>query len=164
MISSFQRTTIFCRDAEQSLQLYRDILGFEVIEDKTISGPAAGALIQLPDCTLRMLLLATSKAAEPVIGLFQVTDAAVDSVQGPRDRICYGQTAIVLSTDDFEGVEKRLVDAGTDFLTKPLSYEKKVASAYSPAGIYREMIFYDPDGVLVSVLQILPLPTEEFNP
>ena len=34
------------------------------------------------------------------------------------------------------------------------------ASERSPAGLYREMIVYDPDGVLVSVMQIDPLPEQ----
>jgi len=41
-----------------------------------------------------------------------------------------------------------------------LAYPKRTASARSPAGLYREMIVYDPDNVPVSILQIDPLPEE----
>ena len=34
--SPIRRVTIFCRNIEKSLRLYRDILGFTVIEEKTI--------------------------------------------------------------------------------------------------------------------------------
>lgn len=163
MTLAYQRTTIFCRDANRSLAFYRDILGFVVIEDKTISGPAAGALLQLSDCTMRILLLAPTAQDDPVVGLFEVSKAPVESAQVNKGRIAYGQAAIVVSTDNFEKIHADLVRADTPFLTPPVKYVKKIASARSPAGIYHEMIFYDPDNVLVSVLQILPLTQEQAN-
>lgn len=153
----FSRTTIFCRDVERSLALYRDILGFAVIDDKTISGPAAGGLLGLESCTLRMVFLADDGGADPKIGLFEISDAEVPELAAPPRGIAHGQVATVVATDDFDGVAQALNDADVTFLTPPLSYVKKIASPRSPAGTYREMIFQDPDGVLVSVMQIIPL-------
>jgi catechol 2,3-dioxygenase-like lactoylglutathione lyase family enzyme len=42
-----RRVTIFCRDAAASLHCYRDMLGFDVIEDKRVSGPAIGRMVGL---------------------------------------------------------------------------------------------------------------------
>jgi hypothetical protein len=67
---------------------------------------------------------------------------------------------VVLATTDFDGVAARLAAAGVRVLTRPLRYPKKTASARSPAGIYRETIVFDPDGILVSLMQIDPLPDE----
>lgn len=161
MSLSFQRTTIFCRDSDRSLALYRDILGFVVVENKTISGPAAGALLQLADCTMRIVLLAQTEHDDPVLGLFQISDAPIESAPIAHGRVAFGQTAIVISTDHFEKVHAELVRKNTHFLTPPVTYTKKAASARSPAGIYHEMIFYDPDDVLVSVLHIAPLADEK---
>mgnify|MGYP005613941129 CR=1 FL=1 len=68
----------------------------------------------------------------------------------PIGQPAYGSTALVLSTTDFDGVHAALSAAGSRFLTPPVRYPKRQASERSPAGIYREMIVYDPDGVPVS--------------
>ena len=161
MLNGFLRTTLFCSSAERSLALYRDILGFAVVEDKTISGPAAGALLNLGECRLRMIMLAPSPKAAPVIGLFEISDAAIPSLAFQARCIAHGQAAIVISTDDFAALYRRLMDHGVIFLTPPADYVKRQSSAHAPAGIYREMIFRDPDGVLVSVIEIRPLAETE---
>ena len=48
LTSPLKRMTIFNRDMEASLALYRDILGFTVIEDKLISGPGNGSAVTPP--------------------------------------------------------------------------------------------------------------------
>lgn len=158
MTLAFQRFTIFCRDLDASLGLYRDVLGLVPVEEKVIEGAAAGALLQLPPCRMRIALLAVDAEADPIVGLFEVCGVDLDAIDYPRGRPAFGQTALLLSTTDFDGVHARLEAAGTEFLTPPLRYPKHQASERSPAGIYREMIFHDPDGQLVGVMQIEPLP------
>lgn len=152
----FSRITIFCRDVERSLSLYRDTLGFRVLEDKTIEGPAAGALIGLGSCSLRMILLGENDESAPVLGLFQISNAEVPETALPPEGIAHGKAAMVINTDDFDGVYEKLKADKVQFLTEPLSYNKPTSSPYSPAGTYREMIFRDPDNLLVSVMQIIP--------
>ena len=41
------RITLFCRDLEKSLALYRDILGFEEVENKTIQTKAFNELMNM---------------------------------------------------------------------------------------------------------------------
>ena len=155
----FERMTIFCRDIDTSLAFYRDTLGLVSVEEKQIEGAAAGGLLQLPPCRLRIALLAETAAERAVVGLFEVSNTPLESApRSPRPH--HGQTALVLSTRSFDAVYERLKTAGTLFLTPPVRYPKHQASARSPAGIYNEMICYDPDGVLVSVMQIDPLDIE----
>lgn len=158
MTLAFQRFTIFCRDLDASLGLYRDMLGLVPVEEKVIEGAAAGALLQLPPCRMRIALLAVDAKADPIVGLFEVGGVDLERLDYPRGRPAFGQTALLLSTTDFDGVHARLEAAGTEFLTPPLRYPKHQASERSPAGIYREMIFHDPDGQLVGVMQIEPFP------
>lgn len=157
----FERLTLFCRDLDASLAFYRDLLGLVPVEQKVIEGAAAGGLLQLPPCRMRIALLAPAAEAGAVLGLFEIGGVALDHMQPPIGRPAHGQTALVLSTRDFDRVHQKLEAAGTRFLTPPLRYPKRQPSERSPAGIYREMIFYDPDDLLVSVMQIDPLPEEE---
>jgi len=159
----FERHTIFCADMDASLVLYRDLLGLVVVEEKVIEGAAAGGLLQLPPCRMRIALLAAEPQGDTILGLFQIGGVDIEALAPPHGRPATGQTALVLSTDQFDALQARLTAAGAKFLTPPVTYPKTHASERSPAGLYREMIFYDPDAVLVSIMQIDPLP-EEIKP
>lgn len=99
-----------------------------------IEGPAAGALLQLPPCRLRIVLLAPSAEADVVVGLFDIGGVALEHMQMPAQRVAQGQTALVLTTTDFDGLHARLASAGVKFLTPPVRYPKRQASERSPAG------------------------------
>ena len=156
----FERFTLFCRDLQASLRFYRDTLGLVIVEEKTLQGAMAGGLLQLPACTMRIALLAAAADTPVIIGLFEISETALDAINTPIGRPALGQSALVLSTDDFDALHQALSAGGYRFLTPPLAYPKRVASERSPAGLYREMIVYDPDNVPVSILQIDPLPEE----
>jgi hypothetical protein len=94
------------------------------------------------------------------LGLFQISDTEISALPMPPNNMALGQNAIVFSTDDFDNVVARLQDAETIFLTEPASYPKPSNSPGSPAGLYKEAICFDPDGHLVSIMQILPLASD----
>jgi len=54
MSQTFERFTILCRDMQASLHFYRDLLGLVAVEEKTIEGAAAGALLQMPACRMQI--------------------------------------------------------------------------------------------------------------
>lgn len=157
---AFERVTIFCRDLDASLCFYRDLLSLIAVEEKTIEGAAAGALLQLPSCRIRIALLAPRADAPATIGLFEIGGTPMDDLRAAPGRPAYGQSAVVLMTSDFDQIVSRLQEADTPTLTPPLAYPKRQASSRSPAGLYRETIVYDPDGILISIMQIDPLPAE----
>jgi catechol 2,3-dioxygenase-like lactoylglutathione lyase family enzyme len=158
-----KRTTIFCRDIDASLQIYRDVLGLEIIEDKTVSGPAMGKMVQLPDVTMRIVHLKAGGASGDapdagLIGLYCVTAPHIPAVPRPPVGVLHaGQAAVVFSTDRGEEIAEELKRRGTAFLTPPTQYRQEQDRSYMKAGVYTEMIFYDPDGLLVSVIGYKPL-------
>lgn len=154
---SFSRITIFCKDADASLSFYSDLLGLTVVEDKVIEGAQAGALLNLPPCRMRILFLAPSTTDAAVIGLFQILDLDLNEHAPPAGQLNIGQTSTVFTTTDFAGVAARLEAAGVRFFVPPVRYTKAQATGPSPAGIYCNMIAYDPDGLLVGIGQVLPL-------
>lgn len=155
--SPLKRATIFCRNIEKSLALYRDILGFTVAEDKTVAGPAMAKMIGLDDCSMHICHLQAQNSEDGLIGLYEVTaDDVPETTVPPQGKIHLGQVAVVVSTDKPDEVFKDLEAAGYPFLTLPTKYVKEEDSDYMKAGTYTEMIFYDPDGVLVSILGFEP--------
>ena len=157
MTLNFKRLSIFCHDIEKSLHVYRDVLGLHISMDKSITGAAAGRLLGLPPCSIRIVLLAPSAGEQPVLGLFDVTATELETrAAGPR-KLVRKQTALVLGTDDFEAAVAKIHDAGLELLCGPEDYVTPAAEAGAPAMRYREVIFFDPDDVLVSIMQVTPV-------
>jgi catechol 2,3-dioxygenase-like lactoylglutathione lyase family enzyme len=154
-----KRVTIWVRDAEASLSLYRDVIGLDVIEDKTLSGPAIAAMVGLQDATLRIVHLAPAGATHGWIGLYALADStpAVPKTPAPQPSgLTYGQVSVVIPTDAMDRILPKLRERGVRFLTEPKDYVKTTPGDSTPPGRYTEAIFFDPDGVMVSLMGFVP--------
>ncbi len=150
------RITLFCRDLEKSLALYRDILGFEEVESKTIQTKAFNELMNIHDknCFVRISYLQSERSDHGLIALFEINSSELDKNQSIQTtQIQYGQSVIVLSTKDHKKIYRELKKKDYTFLVEPTEYEKLEDSEYIKAGIYKEMSFYDPDGFLINLIE-----------
>ena len=150
------RITLFCRDLEKSLALYRDILGFEEVENKTIQTKAFNELMNISDenCFVRISYLQSERSDHGLIALFEINSSELDKNQSIQTtHIQYGQSVIVLSTKDHNKIYRELKKKDYTFLVEPTEYEKLEDSEYIKAGLYKEMSFYDPDGFLINLIE-----------
>ena len=150
------RITLFCRDLEKSLALYRDILGFEEVESKTIQTKAFNELMNIHDenCFVRISYLQSERSDHGLIALFEINSSELDKNQSIQTaQIQYGQSVIVLSTKDHKKIYRELKKKDYTFLVEPTEYEKLEDSEYIKAGLYKEMSFYDPDGFLINLIE-----------
>ena len=150
------RITLFCRDLEKSLALYRDILGFEEVESKTIQTKAFNELMNIHDknCFVRISYLQSERSDHGLIALFEINSSELDKNQSIQTaQIQYGQSVIVLSTKDQKKIYRELKKKDYTFLVEPTEYEKLEDSEYIKAGLYKEMSFYDPDGFLINLIE-----------
>ena len=150
------RITLFCRDLEKSLALYRDILGFEEVESKTIQTKAFNELMNIYDknCFVRISYLQSERSDHGLIALFEINSSELDKNQSIQTtQIQYGQSVIVLSTKDHKKIYRELKKKDYTFLVEPTEYEKLEDSEYIKAGLYKEMSFYDPDGFLINLIE-----------
>ena len=150
------RITLFCRDLEKSLALYRDILGFEEVESKTIQTKAFNELMNIHDknCFVRISYLQSERSDHGLIALFEINSSELDKNQSIQaTQIQYGQSVIVLSTKDHKKIYRELKKKDYTFLVEPTEYEKLEDSEYTKAGLYKEMSFYDPDGFLINLIE-----------
>ena len=150
------RITLFCRDLEKSLALYRDILGFEEVESKTIQTKAFNELMNIHDenCFVRISYLQSERSDHGLIALFEINSSELDKNQSIQTtQIQYGQSVIVLSTKDHKKIYRELKKKNYTFLVEPTEYEKLEDSEYIKAGLYKEMSFYDPDGFLINLIE-----------
>jgi catechol 2,3-dioxygenase-like lactoylglutathione lyase family enzyme len=158
-VGPLKRLTLWVRDAEASLALYRDLLGLEVIEDKLLEGVAVAALLGLEAGRLRIVHLASGGRQDGWIGLYELSAARPAPPElAPPDprRFAYGQAVAVFETNDIEALLARLQRGGYHFMQPPIDYVKPAGAGPTPAGRYREAIFFDPDGVPVSLIQYEP--------
>ena len=150
------RITLFCRDLEKSLALYRDILGFEEVESKTIQTKAFNEVMNIHDenCFVRISYLQSERSDHGLIALFEINSSELDKNQSIQTtQIQYGQSVIVLSTKDHKKIYRELKKKDYTFLVEPTEYEKLEDSEYIKAGLYKEMSFYDPDGFLINLIE-----------
>ena len=65
------RITLFCRDLNRSLELYRDILGFEEVEKKTIQSKAFNELMNIDDedCFVKISYLQSEESDFDILDL-----------------------------------------------------------------------------------------------
>jgi len=75
-----------------------------------------------------------------------------------QGQIHWGQGSFVFSTDHGDEIYADLIEQGYKFLTPPTPYTKPTDDAYMKAGVYTEMIFYDLDGLMLSIIGYKPLP------
>lgn len=159
-VGPVKRVTLWVRDVEASLVLYRDLLGLCVIEDKLLEGPAVASLLGLDAGRLRIVHLAAGEAqTHGWVGLYALTGArpAPASLPPPDpQRFSLGQAAVVFETREFDDILRRLDAGGYRFLGRPIDYVKPSGGGPTPAGRYREAVFFDPDGIPVSVIQYEP--------
>jgi catechol 2,3-dioxygenase-like lactoylglutathione lyase family enzyme len=149
--SPLLRASIFVRDIGRSLALYRDILGLDVVDQREFGGPQVGAMLGLGDCKLRVSYLTAGGSAIGRIGLFEVFDPRPPALPRPATNVIHiGQTAIVMSTNEVNDIHRALKAEGYSFLCEPNGFTRP------GVGTFTEMIFFDPDGVTVSLIQFTP--------
>lgn len=155
-VGPLKRVTLWVRDVEASLAVYRGALGLAVLEDKQLAGPAIARMIGLEQARLRIVHLGPVGATHGWVGLYAITDTAprpMAALPAPTGFPSYGQATLVFTTDQMAEVLARLRELPTvRFVTEPTEYVKTTAGEATPPGRYSEAIFFDPDGVPVSLI------------
>lgn len=160
-VGPLKRVTLWVRDIDASLALYRDALGLVVLEDKQLSGPQIARMVGLEQAQLRIVHLGAPGATHGWVGLYAITQTAprpMTALPAPGGFPCYGQATLVFTTERFAQTVARLhALPQLQFITEPTEYVKTTAGDTTPPGHYSETIFLDPDGVPVSLIGYAPL-------
>jgi catechol 2,3-dioxygenase-like lactoylglutathione lyase family enzyme len=148
-----KRVTLWVRNLERSLALYRDVLGLEVLEEKQLQGAAIASMVGLEEASLRIVHL--GRAGEPLgwIGLYEIRDTAprpMGETGSPRQFPLYGQATLVFETTGVTEISARLAALeGVTIMAGPTAYARV-------DGTFQELIFLDPDGIPVSLMGFTP--------
>ena len=150
----FRRTTLIVHDVEESMKLYRDAMGMEVIYDQVIKRPH-------PDRDgeqhLRLVFLKATHDLVGVVGLIDYEYNNPDKVRKEAKREGFTPQNVVLlfNTNDLKNnIEKIRRVPGVKMFKEP---GIRKYPSYDGSGVIEVLvsIFYDPDGFLVEYNQIL---------
>jgi catechol 2,3-dioxygenase-like lactoylglutathione lyase family enzyme len=151
-VSSMTRATIFVRDLDQSLQLYRDLLGLKTRVDTVVEGDPINEIMGTEGYGLKAVILQSGESIIGNIGIYEIIGDDRDTVPLPSDRVdtVTGDFAIVFITNDIDGLTEKVRAAGYPLISPPMVlFPREDAQVQT-----REMMFRDRDGVLVNLIEL----------
>lgn len=149
VLSPLMRSTHFVRDIEESLKLYRDILGLRTRLEVTLEGEQVGALLGTRDSAVKAVLLQSGDLVFANVGLFQIVEDNPTARSAPRNHVQTGDAALVFLTSDIFGIYEKVKNAGYSTISPPLVlFPDSEASTQS-----YEVLFFDHDGIGVNLIQ-----------
>jgi catechol 2,3-dioxygenase-like lactoylglutathione lyase family enzyme len=149
-LAPMARATIFVRDVDESLKLYRDILGLEPMFDSRWSGKGINAIMNTDSLVLRACVLMAGESIQGNLGIYQLSgekQPAPPPRQSADTRT--GDFAVVFPTNDIWNLTRKIRDAGYVIVSPPVTLIERKGFKVQPV----EMMFRDRDGVLVNLLQ-----------
>lgn len=149
-----RRATLIVRDMEASLKLYRDVVGMQVNYDTVVETSGVALPAGKPGAKARLVLLNANDPWVGWIGLMQWVSPPLKAKAYPK-RMGPGGVVLVMNTDDVEGRCKAAKSVpGVHFTSEP---RLQTYPGRNGAPEIRVMgcNFFDPDGILVEMNQIL---------
>jgi catechol 2,3-dioxygenase-like lactoylglutathione lyase family enzyme len=151
ILSPMARATIFVRDQDESLKLYRDILGLRVRTDRTFDDERFNQVLGTKKLGIKVKILQSGDVVYGNVGLFELKGderAKAPVVQRAPSAIT-GDAAVVFNTSDIMGITAKVRAAGYVIISEPMVLFPNEAMDVQPL----EMLFRDRDGILVNLIQ-----------
>ena len=150
-----RRVTLIVRDMETSLKLYRDVVGLKINYDTVVETSGVALPAGVPGAKARLVLLNGNDPWVGWIGLMQWIDPPLaDPGPYPR-RMGPGAHVIVMNTDDVDGRCARAFALPGVTKTAAPRLQTYPGRNGAPEIHVRGCNFFDPDGVLIEMNQIL---------
>ena len=151
ILSPMARATIFVRDQDESLKLYRDILGLRVRTDREFDDVRFNQVLGTKGLKVKVKILQAGDVVYGNVGLFQLVGDERNQVPPPPAAMksVTGDAAVVFNTSDIMGITAKLKAAGYTIISEPMVLFPSEQMAVQPL----EMLFRDRDGILVNLIQ-----------
>jgi catechol 2,3-dioxygenase-like lactoylglutathione lyase family enzyme len=149
IVTPLMRSTHFVRDMDESLKLYRDILGLRVRFEQTFKSEEWDKILGIGGKTVRVVHLQSGDGVVANVGLFQFVGETQPPAPEPRTFVKTGDAALVFVTSDIFNINEKVKAAGYFIISEPIvlfPQEGEDSQAY-------ESIFFDRDGILVNLTQ-----------
>lgn len=148
-ISAMVRSALIVSDVERSTQFYTRVLGItRVYWEGTLKGTSVERLLGVPKgsiCNAR--ILSPTPENMGMVGLFELSSPAPDTVQKRDDTSQIGEAFLVFYASDLDEVMRRLEAGGHRVLCPPIALE------HNGQVKQREMGCLDPDGFKINLIE-----------
>ena len=148
-LSPMVRAALLVSDLERSRTFYTELLGLDaVFFEGELSEGNTHALLGLPAGTrLKAVILKAPGPAYGMVGLFELSDPKPATVQRQSSAAHIGDVTLVFYCADLDPVHNRLRDEGHTIISPPVNL---VIGDFVKQ---REMIFRDPDDVMINLIE-----------
>ena len=148
-LSPMVRAALLVADLERSRAFYTDLLGIaEVFFEGELSEGNTHVLLGVPASTrLRAVILKAPGPAYGMVGLFELSTPTPAPVRRSSNAANVGDVTLVFYCDQLDPVYEALKQGGHTIISPPLNL---IIGDFVKQ---REMIFRDPDGVLINLIE-----------
>lgn len=150
-----RRVTMIVRDMEASLRLYRDVVGLKVNYDTVVTMSGVALPAGPPGAKARLVLL---NGNDPWVGWIGLMEWQFPKLPDPGPypkRMGIGGHVIVMNTDDVDGRCAAAAKLPGVTMTAPPRLQTYPGRNGGPEIRVRGCNFFDPDGTLIEMNQIL---------
>lgn len=150
-----RRVTLIVRDMETSLKLYRDVVGLKINYDTVVETSGVALPAGVPGAEARLVLLNGNDPWVGWIGLMQWIDPPLADPGPYPKRMGPGGHVIVMNTDDVDGRCAAALKVPGVVQTALPRLQTYPGRNGGPEIRVRGCNFFDPDGTLIEMNQIL---------
>ena len=153
--TDIRRVTMIVRSMENSLKLYRDVMGMKVNYDTVVTMSGVALPAGEPGAKARLVLLNGNDPFIGWIGLMEWLDPKLPDPGPYPKRMGIGGHVIITQTDD---LDRRCVEAAKVpgvTMTAPARDQSYPGRNGAPPIKVRGCNFFDPDGTLIEMNQLL---------
>ncbi len=149
-VSPMARATIFVRDQQESLKLYRDILGLKPYIDNLVEGEPINVIKGTKGIALKAAILQSGDSVSGNIGIYEIVNGPpAAAISDTRTDVRTGDYAVVFYTEKLDELSEKIVKAGYRIVSLPIVLFNDPAKTRQS----REMLFFDADGMLVNLIE-----------
>jgi len=150
-----RRTTLIVSDIENSLKLYRDALGFEVIYDNVIRTPRSAKTDAESELSRRLVFVRANDDYIGIIGLLQYYKP-IKQVRAPEpEAFATGSAVLLFTTTDLnQRFPKAAAVPGVKAIGEPTDTTYPSYDGKATIGV-RTSTLYDPDGFLIELNEFI---------
>lgn len=153
--TDLRRTSLIVSDIDESLKLYRDILGFQVNYDANVTMSGVALPAGEPGAEARLVLISSNDSWVGWIGLLQWLDPVLPSPEEPRRRLGVGDMLLVFNTEKVDEHCDAAAELDGVFMTAEASNTTYPARAGGDPIVVRTCYLFDRDGNFMELNQVL---------